>query len=199
MKIDEDLIDRRGRLILILTEKIVWREVIAVPNLQVQSARQFFLGVGQRKDGYLFRDDYNALALAIHHTKHESPIEIAFPVQRIVMDVGLLIIVISDPATINFLISRIDEDDNLLRSCIYLSSNLPFNVNIRALFTRDKLTVHEWYIFRVPNDHANFVFLGHGRADVDRRFQRYFAHLKHVDPHFQSTLRIAREIDKSDF
>lgn len=105
------------------------------------------------------------------------------------MDVGLLVIVVSDPAAIDFSnhIPNRKEDKP-----IFLSSNLPFNVNIGALFTRNKLTVHERYIFRVPNDHANFVFLGHGRADVDRRLQRNFAYLKHVDPHFQSTL-IARE------
>lgn len=105
------------------------------------------------------------------------------------MDVRLLVIVVSDPAAIDFLshIPNRKEDKP-----IFLSSNLPFNVNIGALFTRNKLTVHERYIFRVPNDHANFVFLGHGWADVDRRLQRNFAYLKHVDPHFQSTL-IARE------
>lgn len=78
IKIVEDLTDRTDQFNI--TEKIVWREMIAVPNLQVQYARQFFLGVGQRKDRYLFRDNYNALALAIHHTKHESPIEIPFAV-----------------------------------------------------------------------------------------------------------------------
>lgn len=75
--------------------------MVVVPNLQVQFTWQLFLDLAGGKDGYLSAYDHNALAFAVHNSKHKAPVEIPFPRQRIVMDVGPLIIVIKNPAGID--------------------------------------------------------------------------------------------------
>lgn len=84
--------------------------MIAVPDLQMKFTGQFFLSLVFSEDRYSSANYHDIFALRIRDTKHESPIKVALAGQRIVMNVGFLIILVQNPSKqlsrVNFVIRQ---------------------------------------------------------------------------------------------
>lgn len=72
--------------------------MIAVPHLKVQVTRKFLLRLVLSENREFFSHYHKMLPTGIRNSKDETPIEVPLAVQRVIMDICLLLILVEDPS-----------------------------------------------------------------------------------------------------